>query len=205
MAWHCGAELCETRLPLQRTVCMSGREAAALFDGRRLFKHEGAVPTRIEAAVRHRWSGGRIAEVHGHRRRTFMSPTTPNRIDTLTMIAEASRASWTNTPAAGKGAGASCRTGSCRRVDRRVSGSGTAARSLLWRRCALPCISCRRNAIIGRRSGAINETAQEGARACRALRAGGAADRILHQLEGGFGGRKFAVRAGPHRAAGCYL
>jgi len=76
-----GADLFQTRLMLQTTICMTGREAAELFYDPRHFVRHGATPGRIQKTL---FGQGGVQglddEAHRHRKRMFMSLMTPDQI-----------------------------------------------------------------------------------------------------------------------------
>jgi fatty-acid peroxygenase len=79
-----GSDLFETRLLLQRTICMSGPEAARLFYDQDRFVRRGAMPERIRRTLLGRGGvQGLDGEAHRHRKRMFMSLMTPERIAQL--------------------------------------------------------------------------------------------------------------------------
>ena len=79
-----GSDLFETRLLLQRTICMSGPEAARLFYDQDQFVRRGAMPERIRKTLLGQGGvQGLDDEAHRHRKRMFMSLMTPERIAQL--------------------------------------------------------------------------------------------------------------------------
>lgn len=94
-----GADLFETRLLLQPTICLTGPEAAALFYDPQRFMRQGAMP----GAIRKTLLGvggvqGLDGEAHRHRKRMFMALMSPEAIDRLVAITagewEAAAARW---------------------------------------------------------------------------------------------------------------
>ncbi|WP_438029845.1 cytochrome P450 [Sorangium sp. So ce233] len=83
-----GADLFETRLLLQRTVCMTGPEAARLFYDPSRFTRKGAAPVRLKATL---FGSGGVqgldAEAHRHRKLMFMSMMAPEALQRLVDIA----------------------------------------------------------------------------------------------------------------------
>ncbi|MEZ4240474.1 MAG: hypothetical protein R3F59_30835 [Myxococcota bacterium] len=67
-----------TRLALRRTICLRGRDGAALFyDGER-FERRGAAPSRLKATLLGRGGvQGLDGEDHLHRKALFMGIVTP--------------------------------------------------------------------------------------------------------------------------------
>jgi len=85
-----GADLFETRLLLQRTICMTGPGAAELFSDPDKFTRQRAAPRRVvktlfgEGGVQ-----GLDGETHRHRKAMFMALMTPARIAELASLTEA--------------------------------------------------------------------------------------------------------------------
>ncbi|WP_437300402.1 cytochrome P450 [Sorangium sp. So ce426] len=83
-----GSDLFETRFLLQRTICMTGPEAARLLYDPSRFMRQGASPRRIQATLFGRGGvQGLDGEAHHHRKRMFMSMMTPAAIQRLVDIA----------------------------------------------------------------------------------------------------------------------
>ncbi|QDV34648.1 cytochrome P450 [Tautonia plasticadhaerens] len=79
-----GSDLFEARLFLRRTICMTGREAAALFYDPDRFIRRGAPPGRVQKTLFGRGGvQGLDGEAHRHRKAMFMSLMTPGRIADL--------------------------------------------------------------------------------------------------------------------------
>lgn len=78
------SDLFETRLLLQKTICMTGPEAAELFYDPSRFVRSGAPPGRVEKTL---FGQGGVQglddEAHRHRKRMFMSLMTPEQIGRL--------------------------------------------------------------------------------------------------------------------------
>lgn len=82
-----GADLFETRLRLQRTICMTGPEAARLFYDPSRFERRDAMPKAIQKTLL--GVGGVQAlddEAHRHRKQMFLSLMTPERIGELVQL-----------------------------------------------------------------------------------------------------------------------
>jgi fatty-acid peroxygenase len=79
-----GSDLFQTQLLLQRTICMSGPEAAELFYDEGRFVRSGAMPQRVQKTL---FGIGGVqgldGEAHRHRKQMFMSLMTPERIKRL--------------------------------------------------------------------------------------------------------------------------
>ncbi len=85
-----GTDLFETRLLLQKTICMSGPEAARLFYDPNRFARHGAMPKAIQKTLLGEGGvQGLDEEAHRHRKQMFMSLMTPNRIENLVQRAAA--------------------------------------------------------------------------------------------------------------------
>lgn len=84
-----GADVFETRILLQPTICLSGRDAAELFYDESRFVRGGAPPRRL---VRTLFGRGAVqsldGEAHRHRKRMLLSLVTPERIAALVRIAD---------------------------------------------------------------------------------------------------------------------
>ncbi len=84
---HYGTDIFQTRLLLQKTICMRGRQAAALFYDRDRFIRAGATPGRVKKTL---FGEGGVqgldGEPHRHRKRMFMALMTPAAINTLVDI-----------------------------------------------------------------------------------------------------------------------
>lgn len=80
-------DLFQTTLMLQRTVCMRGHQAAALFYGPQRFARAGVAPTWLQKRL---FGVGGVQRLdgaaHRHRKQMFMSRTTPARIERLAGI-----------------------------------------------------------------------------------------------------------------------
>lgn len=87
-----GSDLFETRLRLQRTICLTGKEAAELFYDETLFSRKGAAPKRIQKTL---FGEGGVqgldGEAHRHRKALFMQIMSPERV---TGLARASALCW---------------------------------------------------------------------------------------------------------------
>ncbi len=81
---HHRSDLFETRLMLQKTICMTGPQAAELFYDARRFVRRGASPARIAKTL---FGQGGVQglddEAHRHRKRMFMSLMTSEQIGRL--------------------------------------------------------------------------------------------------------------------------
>ncbi|AUX41241.1 uncharacterized protein SOCE26_026510 [Sorangium cellulosum] len=83
-----GADLFETRLLLQRTICMTGPEASRLFHDTSRFMRKGAAPLRLQATLFGRGGVQMLDDAaHRHRKRMFLSMMTPESIQRLVDIA----------------------------------------------------------------------------------------------------------------------
>ncbi len=82
-----GSDVFQTRLMLQPTICMTGKEAAALVCDPSRFIRSGATPRRIQktlfgtAGVQ-----GLDGEAHRHRKGMFMAAMAPERVQRLSAI-----------------------------------------------------------------------------------------------------------------------
>lgn len=78
------SDIFETRLLLQKTICMTGPEAAELFYQPDSFVRQGAAPGRIQKTL---FGQGGVQglddEAHQHRKKMFMSLMTTERINSL--------------------------------------------------------------------------------------------------------------------------
>ena len=82
-----GSDVFATRLLLERTVCMRGREAAAVFYDPQRFKRHGAMPARIRRTLLGEGGvQGLDGEQHRHRKSLFMDMMSPSRIDDLLAV-----------------------------------------------------------------------------------------------------------------------
>lgn len=89
---HHEADLFETRLLLQRTICMTGPEAARLFYDTSRFVRSGAMPSPIQKTLLGQGGvQGLDGEAHRHRKAMLMSLMTPERIERLV---EQAAAEW---------------------------------------------------------------------------------------------------------------
>ena len=81
---HYDSDIFETRLLLQKTICMTGPEAAELFYQPDRFVRQDATPGRIQKTL---FGQGGVQglddEAHRHRKHMFMSLMTPESIDNL--------------------------------------------------------------------------------------------------------------------------
>lgn len=78
------SDLFETRLLLQKTICMTGPEAARLFYDASRFERRDAMPMAIKKTLLGEGGvQGLDGEAHRHRKQMFMSLMTPERIDAL--------------------------------------------------------------------------------------------------------------------------
>lgn len=79
-----GSDVFETRLMLQKVVCMQGREAAEVFYARDRFTRKGAVPAPTLKLLQDRGSVQLMdGEAHRSRKLMFMSLMDPNAIRRL--------------------------------------------------------------------------------------------------------------------------
>lgn len=100
-----GTDLFETRLLLQKTICMTGRNAAELLYDQRHFLRHGAPPARLQKTL---FGTGGVqsldGQAHRHRKRMFMSIVEPQRVTRLGELADeqwrACAHRWTQSPAA---------------------------------------------------------------------------------------------------------
>lgn len=78
------SDLFETRILLQKTVCVTGPEAAKMFYDPSRFARSGAMPGRIQKTLLGRGGvQGLDDQAHRHRKRMLMSLMTPERIGRL--------------------------------------------------------------------------------------------------------------------------
>lgn len=79
-----GTDLFEARFMLERTVCLRGREAAALFYTHPRFQRGGVMPGWLEKTLFGRGGVQGLDEAaHRERKQLFLSLTTPARVDLL--------------------------------------------------------------------------------------------------------------------------
>ena len=79
-----GSDVFQTRILLQRTICMSGPRAAELFYDPERFMRNGAAPMRLQATLFGRGGVQTLDDArHAVRKRMFMSLMTPARIEEL--------------------------------------------------------------------------------------------------------------------------
>lgn len=84
------SDLFETRLLLQKTICMSGAEAARLFYDNERFVRKGAMPRRIQLTLIGRGGvQGLDGDAHRARKRLFMALMTPESIARLLALTAA--------------------------------------------------------------------------------------------------------------------
>ncbi|MFO7597942.1 MAG: cytochrome P450, partial [Desulfocurvibacter africanus] len=82
-----GSDVFQTRLMLQKTVCMRGPEAAKVFYDRRFFQRQGGAPLRLQKTLFGRGGvQGMDGEAHRHRKAMFMSLMTQESIDRLVRL-----------------------------------------------------------------------------------------------------------------------
>lgn len=82
------SDLFETRLMFERTICLRGREAAALFYSPQRFQRAGVAPKWIQKTLFGQGGvQGLDGEAHRHRKHMFMSLMAPARIEALAGIA----------------------------------------------------------------------------------------------------------------------
>ena len=87
-----GTDLFETRLLLQKAICLTGPEAAELFYDPDRFQREGAMPGVIQKTLLGQGGvQGLDGAAHRHRKGMFMALMTPDRIEALV---EAADAAW---------------------------------------------------------------------------------------------------------------
>ena len=83
-----GSDAVETRLLLQRVICLRGEEAAKLFYDTSRFSRSGVAPSRIAKTLFGRGGvQGMDGEAHRHRKMMFMSLLTEDKIAGLTELA----------------------------------------------------------------------------------------------------------------------
>lgn len=79
-----GSDVFQTRLMLQKTVCMRGPEAAQVFYDQRYFQRRGGAPLRVQKTL---FGQGGVqnmdGEAHRHRKAMFMSLMSPESIARL--------------------------------------------------------------------------------------------------------------------------
>ncbi|WP_105439435.1 cytochrome P450 [Neorhizobium sp. T25_13] len=97
------SDLFETRLLLERTICMTGPEAARLFYNPDLFVRKGAMPKAIQKTLLGEGGvQGLDGGSHRHRKQMFMSLMSPAQIGELTRLTaaewQARMRAWTSTP-----------------------------------------------------------------------------------------------------------
>jgi len=84
-----GSDIVDARFLLQRTICMSGAPAAALFYGSDRLIRRGAAPGRIEKTlVGKDGVQGLDDETHRHRKQMFLALVTPERVRELGALSE---------------------------------------------------------------------------------------------------------------------
>ncbi|WP_430261263.1 cytochrome P450 [Neorhizobium sp. IRS_2295] len=84
------SDLFETRLLLQRTICMTGPEAASLFYDPNLFVRQGAMPKAIQKTLLGEGGvQGLDGRPHLHRKHLFMSRMSPDQIRELSRLTAA--------------------------------------------------------------------------------------------------------------------
>lgn len=82
------SDIFETRLLGQKTVCISGEEAAALFYDNKYFKREGAAPKVLKKTLLGEGGvHGRDGEDHHQQKRMFLSMMTPERLEDVKRMA----------------------------------------------------------------------------------------------------------------------
>lgn len=85
-----GSDVFETRLLLQKTICMSGPEAAEVFYDHSRFVRLCAMPKAIQKTLLGEGGvQGLDDEAHRHRKQMFMSVLTPERIEQLVRVTAA--------------------------------------------------------------------------------------------------------------------
>jgi len=83
------SDIFETRILGQKSICMGGKEAAALFYDNEKFKRHGAAPKRVQKTLFGEKGVQTLdGEQHRHRKEMFMSLMTRERLDVLKQIAE---------------------------------------------------------------------------------------------------------------------
>src|SRR4051794_37492683 len=79
-----GADLFQTRLLFQPTICMTGPAAATLFYSPERFQRQGAAPGRLQKTL---FGQGGVQELddepHQHRKQMFLSLMSPDQINQL--------------------------------------------------------------------------------------------------------------------------
>jgi fatty-acid peroxygenase len=84
-----GSDVFETRLMLRPTICMKGREAAAIFYDEERFQRRGAAPLRVQQSLfGHGGVQGLDGQAHHHRKRMFLEIMQPAQVDALLQISE---------------------------------------------------------------------------------------------------------------------
>ncbi len=82
-----GSDVFQTRLMLQKTVCMRGPEAAQVFYDQRYFQRKGGAPLRVQKTLFGQGGvQGMDGEAHRHRKAMFMSLMSAESIDCLVRI-----------------------------------------------------------------------------------------------------------------------
>ncbi|MCA0972097.1 cytochrome P450 [Halobacillus litoralis] len=83
-----GTNIFETRLIGRKAVCIVGEEASRIFYDTEKFKREGAMPKPLKMSLFGEGSlHGMDGEAHRHRKRTFLSMFTPDRVEEMKQIA----------------------------------------------------------------------------------------------------------------------
>lgn len=100
---HLQSDLFQTRILLQKTVCMTGRESAILFYDQDRFVRRGAMPVAIQKTlVGQRGVQGLDGELHRTRKQMFLDIVAQDRLDSLlrevTAQWEAALVKWSALP-----------------------------------------------------------------------------------------------------------
>lgn len=98
-----GTDLFETRLLLQKTICMTGADAAQVFYDEARFQREGAAPARVQKTL---FGEGGVqsldGEQHRHHKHMFTSLMMPENIDRLAQLSgdewQAALGRWERSP-----------------------------------------------------------------------------------------------------------
>jgi fatty-acid peroxygenase len=81
------SDIFETRLMFQKTICIHGEEAAALFYDPELFKRKGAIPKRVQKTLLGQKGVQTLDDAaHRHRKELFMSVMTRESIQDLMQL-----------------------------------------------------------------------------------------------------------------------
>lgn len=86
------SDVFETRLALEKTICMRGVQAAQVFYDTEKFSRQNAAPKRVrETLLGEGGVQGLDGDAHRHRKQMFMSLMSPTRIENLVAL---TRSQW---------------------------------------------------------------------------------------------------------------